>query len=511
MPTDMPTQLSGTRLPPCKNLLIVLVLGALAVAGFAPFYLYPVTVASLAGLLYYWNTAKNARQAAWLGFAYGLGLFGVGIYWIYISLHDFGDMPWWMASFSTFVLCAFLSLFPAAVGWLGKRNWGSRPWLAVFAVPALWALSEWVRSWIFTGFPWLTVGYSQVPFSPLAGFAPLIGVYGVSLLTVLAASLFLCWAQAKPQRLKIGLVIVALWISGSALKLVEWTRLYESPISVALVQGNIAQDMKWEPGEAQRTLDYYFAQVKKSQADLIVLPETAFPMLISQVPNEYLTEIKKHGEQNGGDVLVGAVELENGNYYNSMLSFGSAPTQIYRKSHLVPFGEFIPLKNVFGWIYRDWLHIPLTDLSRGRIDQQPMHVAGQRVAVNICYEDVFGEEIIRQLPAATLLVNASNDAWYGDSYAAHQHLQISQARALETGRMMLRATNTGATAIIDQHGYVVEEAPHFSTLTLTGKAQGFYGSTPYIKFGNWPFLMFSLVVLAAALLSSRMRVPREPA
>jgi apolipoprotein N-acyltransferase len=254
--------------------------------------------------------------------------------------------------------------------------------------------------------------------------------------------------------------------------------------------------MKWDPQEAQRTLDFYFAQTKKSQADLIVLPETALPMLISQVPDEYLAALKQHGESNHGDVLVGAVELVNGNYYNSMLSFGSSPTQIYRKSHLVPFGEFIPLKGVFGWIYRDWLHIPLTDLARGRKDQRPLQIAGQRVAVDICYEDVFGEEIIRQLPEGTVLVNASNDAWYGDSYAAHQHMQISQTRALETGRMMLRATNTGATAIIDQHGYVVEEAPHFTTTTLTGKAQGFYGSTPYIKFGNWPFLIFCAAVLA---------------
>ncbi|HYD33150.1 MAG TPA: apolipoprotein N-acyltransferase, partial [Methylophilaceae bacterium] len=400
---------------------------------------------ALALLLHLWRRTGTVEQAAWLGFAFGLGLFGAGVYWIYISLHDFGGMPWWMAGFSTFVLCAFLSLFPAAVGWLGKRFETSKPWLNILVVPVLWALSEWVRSWIFTGFPWLAVGYSQVPFSPLAGFAPVLGIYGVSLLTVLAACLFWWWALEKSRRLITGFVIAGLWIGGGLLKLIDWTTPYNTPITVALVQGNIAQDMKWDPQEAQRTLDFYFAQVKKSQADLVVLPETALPMLISHVPDEYLSDISQHAAQHGGDVLVGAVELVDGHYYNSMLSFGSSPTQIYRKSHLVPFGEFIPLKGIFGWIYRDWLNIPLTDLSRGRIDQQPLHVAGQRAAINICYEDVFGEEIIRQLPDATLLVNASNDAWYGESYAAHQHMQISQARALETGRMMLRATNTGAT------------------------------------------------------------------
>lgn len=486
-------------LPPIKTLIAALALGALAVAGFAPFYLYPLPIAAIAGLLYYWSKCDTSQQAAWLGFTFGLGLFCTGIYWIYISLHDFGGMPAWMAAFSTFVLCAILSLFPAAVGWVSKRFFSGRQIIFMIAAAVLWALADWVRSWIFTGFPWLTIGYSQVPHSPLAGFVPIIGIYGVSLLTVLVAGLFVWWFGEKQGRLKIGLIILAFWIGGSLLKQVNWTSPYNNPISVALIQGNIAQDMKWDPQEAQRTLDSYFAETKKSQAELIVLPETALPMFISHVPDDYLRGLKAHGEQNKGDVLVGAVEFEDGNYYNSMLSFGASPTQVYRKSHLVPFGEFIPLKGVFGWIYKEWLNIPLSDLSRGRIDQQPLHIAGQRVAVNICYEDVFGEEIIRQLPAATLLVNASNDAWYGYSWAAHQHMQISQARALETGRMMLRSTNTGATAIIDEKGYTVAEAPHFTATTLIGKAQGFYGSTPYIRFGNWPFIILSILMLLALI------------
>jgi apolipoprotein N-acyltransferase len=178
-----------------------------------------------------------------------------------------------------------------------------------------------------------------------------------------------------------------------------------------------------------------------------------------------------------------------------VLSFGTEETAVYRKSHLVPFGEFIPFKMIFGWIYRDWLNMPLSDLSRGSIHQQPMQVAGEKVAVNICYEDVFGEEIIRQLPVATLLVNVSNDAWYGDSYAAEQHMQFSQARALETGRMMLRATNTGATAIIDHKGHVIAHAPHFVQTTLDGMVQGYTGATPYVRWGNWPFVLFSLIAI----------------
>jgi len=186
-------------------------------------------------------------------------------------------------------------------------------------------------------------------------------------------------------------------------------------------------------------------------------------------------------------------------YFNSALSFGSEPTQIYQKSHLVPFGEFIPLKQIFGWIYRDWLNMPLSDLSRGEKFQTPMQLGTQKVAVNICYEDVFGEEIIRQLPEATLLANISNDAWYGKSFAAEQHLQFSQARALETGRMVLRATNTGATAMIDAHGMVLAHAPRNVETVLVVKAQGYTGTTPYVKFGNWPvlLLLFCLLIFLA--------------
>jgi apolipoprotein N-acyltransferase len=471
-------------------------LGLLSVAGFAPFHLYPLPIAALAVLFYLWRSSENPKQAAWLGFAFGLGLYGGGIYWIYISLHNFGGMPWWMAGFSTFALSAFLSLFPALVGWLSKRYCLTRiSALSIVAVPVLWALSDWIRSWIFTGFPWLTLGYSQVPSSPLAGFTPIVGVYGISLTTALAASLIALWGDQRMRR-TIVLSLAALWIGGSLLKLVEWTKPAGEPVSVALLQGNIAQDMKWQPEIARQTLEKYLTLANSSSARLIIMPETALPLLIAQVPKDYLQQLAQHAQKNGGDILVGAVEMERGEYYNSMLSYGSAPTQVYRKSHLVPFGEFIPLKGIFGWIYRDWLHIPLADLSRGSIHQQPLQVAGQQVAVNICYEDVFGEEIIRQLPQASLLVNVSNDAWYGDSLAADQHLQISQTRALETGRMMLRATNTGATAIIDVHGRVLAHAPHFTTTVLEGTAQGYRGATPYVRFGNWPFIGFSIVILA---------------
>lgn len=475
------------------RLLLAAFLGSFAVLGFAPFYIYPSTILSIAGLFYLWYHAADSKQAAWLGFCYGLGLFITGIYWIYISLHDFGGMPWWMAAFSTFCLCAFLSLFPALVGWLGKRS--SQ---LLLSAPLLWALAEWVRSWIFTGFPWLTIGYSQTPNSPLVGFMPILGVYGVSLLTAITAVLLVFFLLKTRRKIMLA-ALITLWVSGALLKMVPWTTPVGEPVSIALLQGNIAQDLKWQEGEVQRTLDKYLQLTMDSNAKLTVLPETALPMLLRQVPDDYLSAFKARALENRGDILFGAVEYENESFYNSMLSIGNSPSQTYRKTHLVPFGEFIPLKTVFGWIYEDWLNIPLTDLARGGFDQRPLAIAGQKVAVNICYEDVFGEEIIYQLPEATILVNTSNDAWYGRSPAAYQHLQISQARALETGRMMLRATNTGATAIVEKNGEVLAHLPHFRTGILEGEAQGYTGSTPYIRFGNWLFLLIAATGLVCLL------------
>lgn len=284
-------------------------------------------------------------------------------------------------------------------------------------------------------------------------------------------------------------------VLGGLLRLFPWVSPIGAQISVALLQGNIAQDAKWSPEMATTTIQHYIAMAKESQAQLIVLPETAMPVIQQNLGKENIDSLQTHMQKNQGDVLVGIVELAQENYFNSIMSYGISPRQVYRKSHLVPFGEFIPLKSIIGWIYQDWLHIPLADLSRGSM-QAPMHIAGQKIAVNICYEDVFGEEIIQQLPEATLLVNASNDAWYGKSTASYQHLQISQARAIETGRMMLRATNTGATAIIDQNGILLAHAPHDTLTTLTGNAQGYTGTTPYTFWGNWPLIILLFLLLA---------------
>jgi len=482
---------------------ISLALGALCVFGFAPFYVFVLPIISLAGLFYLWELTTSPKQAAKIGFAYGLGFFIAGIYWIYISLHDIGGMPFWMAGLATFLLCAFLALFPAIVGYLAKCL--PHP-LASAAM--LWVLSDWVRDWIFTGFPWLALGYSQVPFSPLAGYAPIFGVFGAGLAVTASASLIVSIAQKK-QRRQAMIGLLTLWIVSGIATQINWTSPVSNPTKVALIQGNIPQEIKWDEAVAIQTVNQYLGMAKQAQAELVILPETALPLAIDLTQkdiaqDQVLAPFKTIAMQDHKAILVGAVSQKTDAYFNSMLGISNLDTvHTYHKSHLVPFGEFIPFKSVIGWIYRDWLNMPLSDLSRGNQAQKPMQMAGQKIAVNICYEDVFGEEIIRQLPEATLLVNASNDAWYGRSNAAEQHLQFSQMRALETGRMVLRATNTGATAIISNKGDVLATVPQFTTIILKGSVQGYTGSTPYIRWGNWAII--SLLLIALILLWTRKK------
>lgn len=487
-------------------------LGSICVLGFAPFYIYPVSVLSLISFFILLQRCHSLRAAIWSGFFYGLGMFCVGIYWIYISLHDFGGMPVFMAAFATFVLAAFMASFTGMLSglafWVTHKQ-STQPTVQqhfnfMIAIALFWGLFDWTKSWIFTGFPWLTIGYTQVPDGPLAGFVPIIGIYGVSTLTVLSAGLIALFLQycvrnhntPKPFVAKIIIPLLVLFISGPLLHLIEWSKPIGDPVNTSLLQGNIAQDLKWSPNTTAQTIGLYLDMIKQSQSALIVLPETALPILSNQLSPETHVQLVEHAKQNHGNIILGIVEYDAKTkaYFNGAMSFGVDPTQHYAKSHLVPFGEFIPFKQIFAWVYRDWLNMPMSDMSRGDTHPAPMSLAGQQVAINICYEDVFGEEIIRQLPQATLLVNITNDAWYGESFAADQHMQFSQARALETARTMLRATNTGASAMISPKGQVLAHAPHFQATTLQVSAQGYTGTTPYVRFGNWPFIIFSLVL-----------------
>jgi len=487
---------------PLAAIAAALVAGAVTVAGFAPLAVFPLPFLTLAGLLLIWLRAA-AQAAFWAGFAFGVGLFGVGASWVYVSLHDFGMMAAPLAAIGTLAYCAILSLYPAAAGWFLARLVRAPLTAALIAFPAAWTLFEWLRGWVFTGVPWLTLGYSQVD-SPLAGFAPVIGVYGVSFATVLCAGLLVLVATGSLKaRLAGGVALVFAFGLGHLLKQIEWTSLQGAPLKVALLQGNIPQDLKFQADRYAMTLSIYKRLIEASEGQLIVLPETAIPRFLDAVDPSYLKDIAKIAAERGADVLIGVpIRDPGGRYFNSVVSVGASPSQRYDKSHLVPFGEFVPPG--FGWIVKTFA-IPLSDFSLGPEHPRPLALAGQLVAANICWEDAFGEEIIRQLPEATLLVNVSNVAWFGDSLAPAQHLQISRMRALETGRTMLRATNTGMTAIIDPRGRVVARLPQFSEGVLEGEVQGHSGATPYVKLGNYPIVLACLALIAA-LVFRRVRI-----
>lgn len=482
---------------------LALITGAAAVLAFAPAGIYPLGIACFAILVHLWMRA-SPRDALWLGFAFGMGLFLTGVSWVYVSLSVYGGMPPPLAAFATLCFCVLIAFFPAAAGWLQARVPATDSVRAWLVIPAAWTLFEWLRSWVLTGFPWLSAGYAATGW-PTQGVAPLFGVFGASFATVAFSGLL--WSAIKTRRMAVPIAaMAALLIASEALRRLEWSRPAGPPVSAALLQGNIAQDLKFRPERYARILETYARLVEESRAKLIVLPETALPRLLDRIDPAYLLRLERAAKRNGGDILVGVpFQAAPGEYYNSVVSLGMSPRQVYHKTHLVPFGEFVP--PAFGWVMR-WLAIPMSDFSRGAPDQAPLAVSGERVAVNVCYEDAFGDEISRRLPAATLLVNASNVAWFGDSLAPSQHLQIARMRSVETGRMHLAATNTGITAAIDRDGSIVARLPAFEEGRLEIQAQGYSGATPYVRLGDWPILLLSLLVLASAVSIARLQSSR---
>jgi apolipoprotein N-acyltransferase len=485
-----------------RGLLVPALAGAACVLGFAPFYAWPVPIAALALLFAVWSGSGTARQAALSGYAFGLGFFLAGVSWVYVSLHYYGAMPAVLAALATFLFCAFLALFPALAGWLAVRCAGASPGNRLILAPAAFVLCEWVRGWIFTGFPWLTLGTSQVPSSPLAGFAPIFGAYGTSLAVAGVAALVVALVRSfamSRERVVIALALLGVFLAAGIARMIEWTEPAGPPVSIALLQGNVPQELKWRDEVRTKTLLDYRQMIYDADAKVVVLPETALPAFLDQLPPEYLVSLREHARRTGKEILLGTVEREfrgrDSDYYNSVVRLDAGTPASYRKRHLVPFGEFIPFG--FKWVLAI-LKIPLSDFARGADLQPPLAAGGTSFGVAVCYEDLFGEEMIDFLPGAQVLLNVSNLAWFGHSLAPEQHLQASQMRALETGRWMVRATNTGATAAIDEHGRVVARLPGFTTGTLIQAVVPRKGSTPYSRWGNIPALVLVAAIFALA-------------
>jgi apolipoprotein N-acyltransferase len=529
--------------------LIAFALGALHAASFIDDATWPIEIAALAGLVALAARAarevegsRGARLAAFggarIGFAFGLGWFLTGVSWIYISLHTYGEMNAIIAGAAVLLFSGYLAIYPALAcagfAWFRHARGSDSPAAHVASVvvfPALWALSEIARGYVFTGFPWLAAGYAHMA-SPLAGYAPLLGVYGVSMIAAgIGAALALTAGRverrrnreaARPRLVFMLAMVFGLPLVGTLAKQVAWTEASGAPISVRLLQGNVPLDIKFDETRFDETADAYMKAIEEKRADLIVLPETAFPRFLDQMPEALGQRLVDDTARMKSAIAFG-VPIREGNfrYFNSVIALdidpsqaaaadsGRAPirSQRYDKSHLVPFGEFIPFG--FHWFVR-LMKMPLGDFTRGATDQRPMTLAGNRIAFNVCYEDLFGEEIIRQAGDANILVNVSNVAWFADSWALPQHLDISRMRAIETGRPMLRSTNTGMTASIDPHGVVLAKLAPLTVGALAVNVQGMTGLTPFIRFGNAGVLLLIVAALFASFALTRgLRLRRD--
>ncbi|MBI3546049.1 MAG: apolipoprotein N-acyltransferase [Gammaproteobacteria bacterium] len=486
-----------------------LVSGLLLPLAFSPFDWSLLAIICPAFLFLLWSPA-SPRRAAWRGFLFGLGMFGLGVSWVYVSMHRFGNMPLPLAALATLLFVMGLSLYPALFGWLQARFLNRRHIThTVLVLPAMWVLLEWVRGWFLTGFPWLNVGYSQVA-GPLAGYAPVFGVYGVSFFCVLSAGLLAATLHDPKKFWLLFLPPLALvWIGGWLVGNVEWTQALDKPLQVSLIQGNISLESKWRPENRNAILERYLTLSEQApRSDLIVWPESAIPTYFDTIDSNYLDRLRRLSFERNTDFVIGIVErdADRRRYYNSAVNIGAAGG-VYRKHHLVPFGEFLPLQTLFGWLLQT-LEIPMSDFSAGPANQPPLLVAGQKVGVSICYEDAFGEEVIRALPQATLLINVSEDAWFGDSLGPHQRVQMARMRARETGRSLLRAANTGPSMVIDAQGKIAALSPQFQAYTLTAMVQPLQGMTPYGRWGNLPIILLLSVVSVIAGIA-RLAIKRQ--
>ncbi len=480
--------------------ILCLLTGALMPLAFAPFNIFIIALLCPALLILIWSESSPA-QAFRYGYLFGLAMFGSGVYWLHISINMFGGVTLIGSVLITAALVAFLSVYPALCGYISRR-WLSKNeklWL-LLAVPALWVLSEWARSWVFTGFPWLNLAYSQSD-TFFSAIAPIFGSYGLSWLTIFVSALLVLLYRSRGRSSAAGIAaLVLISITCFSLGKIDWTRHTGKTISVALIQAGIPQKLKWLPEMREKSLEMYMnLSAPYWQGDLVVWPETAIPAYPSTIP-DFIDKLSQLTATRQTVFLSGIPSLDHDSrkYYNSVMMLADGKTGWYHKHHLVPFGEYLPLKPILGLLL-DFLKIPMSNFSPGNQTMPLLTADDLSIGISICYEDTFGEEVIKALPDAEVLVNVSNDAWFGDSLAPHQHLQMARMRALESGRYLLRATNTGISAIIDEKGRVLKQSPQFEATALSANARLFEGATPYVRWGNLPVVMLAITLLLFSL------------
>ncbi len=482
--------------------LLALIAGVSLTLAFAPFHIWPLAIFAPAILLYSWLRTSPSR-AFYRGWLFGLGFFGTGVYWVFNSIHTFGNASLLLSCVITGGLIVILSLFVGLNGFFLKRRFAKENSVKVMlAFPALWVLFEIVRSKIFTGFPWLLIGYSQVD-SPLHGYAPILSVYGVSLMTVLSSGLLvnasLQYVQQKKWNVRFNLLALCLiWIIGAILSSITWTTASGSPIQISLVQGNIAQDIKWSPDNILPTLAKY-KELTNSHWDskIIIWPEAAIPITIQDAAS-FVQKMSDEAALHNVTLITGIPikVVDKKGYYNAVIALGKE-NGVYLKRRLVPFGEYTPLEKWLDGLLGS-LDIPMSDFIPGAYGQLPLEANGVKIAVFICYEIAYAEQAINHNNNVGLILTVTNDAWFGRSIAQEQHLQIAQMRAQELGRPLLFVGNTGITAFIQENGHIQSSAPPYTTYVLTDKVQPRSGHTPWQWIALDPILFIVLIMLFLA-------------
>jgi len=481
---------------PVLSYIIAISAGILLTLSFSPFDYYYCCFIAIVLFKFCLNNTKP-QQAMIIGLLFGLGLFGSGVSWVYVSMmlggNGFSIIPFIM----TLLFCSFWALFPVLFAYLYVKfqtnnlfdNWS----FATF-----WLFVEYIKGeWVLDGFPWMQVAYSQVD-SPLAGYIPIFGSYGTGFIVVFISALLATTIQKK--QLLLFIFIVGIFVTGYFLNQIDWVKRTGTPFKATLIQGNIAQKDKWQADNKNKTLKQYYDDTKEHwDSDLIIWPETAIPAYYAEVKDNYLLTLNDDAVRHKAAVVISLpYRGEQNNLYNSVFVIGEG-AGVYKKIHLLPFGEYLPWQPLSGYLL-SYLDVRLGQFSRGEQKQTLLTAAGYQFVTSICYEDAFGQLSIDQIKDAKFLVNVTNDGWFDGSIEPYQHMQIARMRALEAGRYLLRATNTGVTAIVSEKGKVIKVAPITERTTISAMVQPLQGLTPYAKVGDKQIIWLILLILSLLLI-----------
>ena len=481
--------------------------GALLPLSLAPFSLWPIAILSITPLFICLKN-QSISQAFKYAAIYGFGLYITGASWIFISMHVHGDVSAVFALVGTILFCLFVAIiFALPFVFITLIPQSLSYW--IIGLPAIWVISEWFRSWILSGFPWLYIGYSHTD-TWLNGWAPIGGVFLLSYLTALCGAAL---AQLLQQRSTFNFILASIifalpFTSGAFLQSINWTQPTYTELAVSLVQPDVPQKDRWSPPQRNKILRGLLSQTEPHWgADIIVWPEGAIPALYSQ-SEQFLLDLDRHAKKYNTALITGIPTNNNpqGLFYNSMLTVGDGQGQ-YNKTRLVPFGEYVPLETLIRGL-NNFFDLPMSSFSLGAKHQSPLLAKQHNIATAICYEIAYPNLVAKNVRNTSLILTVSNDAWFGNSIAPQQHMQMARMRAIENAKPMMRATNNGITALVDHQGKVYKQLPQFNKGVLSGQVTPRVGSTPFTTYASWPIVSFSLLTIAV-LVFLRIRKTKQ--